>query len=108
MSDLFDDLNKIFKKDIVPIFTKYFKDPNNKITDNLNDLVNDPQIILMKILKKFSQNKEPDNYPRNYSDIKNVIDIDPAIDDEYDNLLKRLILIEENMMHIERLLKDKN
>ena len=36
MSDLFDDFNKIFTKDLGPIFSKYLKDPNNKIIDNLD------------------------------------------------------------------------
>ena len=45
---------------------------------------------------------------RSYTDIDNITNIDPIIDNEYDDLLKRLILIEENMIHIEKILKDKN
>ena len=105
MSDLFDDLNKIFKKDLIPIIIKYLKDPNNKLTEKFNDLVNDPQLTLTKFLEKFSQNKNNDNNKRNYSDIKNVTDIEIVVDDEYDDLIKRLILIEENMVNIEKLLK---
>ena len=41
-------------------------------------------------------------------DIENVTDIDPIIDSNYDELLKRLISIEENMMQIEKIFKDKN
>ena len=44
---------------------------------------------------------------RSYTDIKNVSNIDSTIDDEYDDLLKRLILIEENMIQIEKILKGK-
>ena len=106
MSDFFDDFNKIFKKDLFPILIKYFKDPNNKITDNLNDLLNDPQILLNKIFDKFSIDKDSDNNSRNYKDIENVIDMDPLFDDEYDELFKRLILIEENMIQIEKILKE--
>ena len=108
MSDLFDDLNKILKKDIVPILAKYFKDSDNKITDNLNEFLNDPKTLLADILEKFSNNKDIDNNKTNFTDIVNVTDIDPAYDSKYDELLKRLILIEENMKQIEKTLKDKN
>ena len=42
------------------------------------------------------------------NDIENVTDINPETDDEYDELFTRLILIEENMVKIEKILKDKN
>ena len=108
MSDLFDDLNKIFKKDLVPILAKYFNGSDNKITDNLNDFINDPKTLLTDLFEKFSSDKDIDNYQRNFTDIENVSEIDSVYDDEYDDLLKRLILIEENMIEIEKLLKDKN
>ena len=108
MSDIFDDFKKVLKKDLVPILVHYFKDPNNKITDNLNDFLNNPQIFLKDLFENFSKNKNYDNKQESYTDIKNVTNIDSTIDDEYDDLLKRLILIEENMMQIEKFLKDKN
>ena len=108
MSDIFDDFKKVLKKDLVPILVQYFKDPNNKITDNLNDFLNNPQIFLKDIFENFSKNKDYDNKQESYTDIENVTNIDPTIDDEYDDLLKRLILIEENMIKIEKILKDKN
>ena len=109
MTDIFEDLNKILKKDLVPILVKYFKDPNNKkITDNLNDLLNDPQATLTNIFEKFSKNKDDYNNQVNYSDIKNVTDVDPVIENEYDELLKRLIIIEENMLQMANILKEKN
>ena len=108
MPDIFDDFKKLLKKDLVPILVQYFKDPNNKITDNLNDLLNNPQIFLKDIFENFSKNKNYDNKQESYTDIKNVTNIDSTIDDEYDDLLKRLILIEENMIQIEKILKDKN
>ena len=108
MSDFFDDFNKIFKKDLVPTFVKYLKDPNNKITDNLNDLLNDPQTLLSDVFEKFSKNKDNAVNQRNYNNIENVTDINPETDDEYDELFTRLILIEENMVKIEKILKDKN
>ena len=108
MSDIFDDFNKILKKDLLPILVKYFKDPNNKIAYNLNDFLNDPQILLTDILEKFSRNKDIYRNQTNYTDIENVTDIDPPFQDEYDELLKRLIFIEENMIQIEKILKDKN
>ena len=108
MSDIFDDFKKLLKKDLVPIFIQYFKDPNNKITSNLNDFLNNPQIFLKDIFENFSKNKDYDNKQESYNDIENVTNIDPIIDDEYDDLLKRLNLIEENMIHIEKILKDKN
>ena len=108
MSDLFDDFNKIFKKDLVPIFVKYLKDPNNKIVANLSDFINDPQTLITNIFEKFSKYKGNDNDQQNNSDIENVTDIYDAVDDEYDELFKRLIFIEENMIQIEKILKDKN
>ena len=108
MSDIFDDFKKVLKKDLVPILVQYFKDPNNKMTDNLNDFLNNPQIFLKDLFENFSKNKNYDNKQESYTDIKNVTNIDSTIDDEYDDLLKRLILIEENMIQIEKILKDKN
>ena len=108
MSDIFDDFKKVLKKDLVPILVQYFKDPNNKITDNLNDFLNNPQTFLKDLFENFSKNKNYDNKQESYTDIKNVTNIDSTIDDEYDDLLKRLILIEENMIQIEKILKDKN
>ena len=108
MSDLFDDFNKIFKKDLIPIFVKYLKDPNNKIVANLSDFINDPQTLITNIFEKFSKYKGNDNDQQNNSDIENVTDIYDAVDDEYDELFKRLIFIEENMIQIKNILKDKN
>ena len=108
MNDIFDDFKKVLKKDFIPILVQYFKDPNNKITDNLNDFLNNPQIFLKDLFENFSKNKNYDNKQESYTDIKNVTNIDSTIDDEYDDLLKRLILIEENMIQIEKILKDKN
>ena len=104
MSDIFDDFNKIFKKDLIPVLIKYFKDPNNKIFDNLNDLLNDSQILLTEIFDNFSKNKDNSKY----TDIDYVTDTDLVVDNEYDELLNRLIVIEENMIQIEKILKDKN
>ena len=108
MSDIFDEFKKLLKKDLGPIFVQYFKDPNNKITDNLNELLNNPQTFLNDIFEKFSKNKDYDNKQESYTDIEDVTNIDPVIDDEYNDLLKRLILIEENMIQIEKILRDKN
>ena len=108
MSDIFDDFKEVLKKDLVPILVQSFKDPNNKITDNLNDFLNNPQIFLKDLFENFSKNKNYDNKQESYTDIKNVTNIDSTIDDEYDDLLKRLILIEENMIQIEKILKEKN
>ena len=105
---MFNDFRKVLKKDLGPIFFKYFKDPNNKIAENLNDFLNSPQTFLNDIFENFSKYKNYDNKQASYTDIENVTNIDPSIDDEYDDLLKRLILIEENMIQIEKFLKDKN
>jgi len=107
MSDIFDDFKKVLKKDLLPNLVQYFKDPNNKITDNVNDFINNPQTFLEEFFEKFSKNKDFNNNQEAYTDIENVINIDPTIDNEYDELLKRLILIEENMIQIEKLLKEK-
>ncbi len=108
MSDIFDDFKKVLKKDLVPILVHYFKDPDNKITDNLNDFLNNPQTFLKDLFENFSKNKNYNDKKESYTDIKNATNIDSTIDDEYDDLLKRLILIEENMIQIEKILKDKN
>ena len=108
MSDIFDDLKKVLKKDLVPVFIQYFKDPNNKITDNLNDFLNSPQIFFKDILEKFLKNKDYDTKQESYTDIENATNIDSSINEEYNDLLKRLLLIEENMIQIEKILKDKN
>ena len=108
MSDFFDDFKKLLKKDLVPIFVRSFKDPNNKITGNLNDFFNYSQTFLKDMFENFSKNNDYDIKQGPYTDIENVSNIDPTIDDEYDDLLKRLILIEENMIQIENILKDKN
>ena len=108
MSDLLDDFNKIFKKDFLPIFVKYFNDPNNKIADNLNDILNDPQTLLTNIFEKFANKTDNDSTQNKYTDCKNYTDIDPSVVEEYKELFKRLILIEENMIQLEKLLKDKN
>ena len=60
------------------------------------------------MFENFSKNKNYDNKQEFYTDIKNVTNIDSTIDDEYDDLLKRLTLIEENMIQIEKILKGKN
>ena len=108
MSDLFDDFNNIFKKDFVPIVVKFLKDPNNNIKDNLNYFLNDPQRLLNNLFDGFAKNKDNDNISRNYKDIKDTTDIDPVLNDEYNELFERLILIEDNMNQIEKILKDKN
>ena len=108
MSDIFDDFKKVLKKDLGPILVQYFKDPNNKMTDNLNDFLNNPQTFLKDIFEKFSKNNDYKNKQESYSDIENIKYKDRPIDDEYNDLLKRLILIEENMIQIEKFLKDKN
>ena len=108
MPDIFDDFNKILKKDLVPILVKYLKDPNNKIPNNINDFLNDPRILLSDIFEKITKNKDNDVNQSNCVDIENITDTDQSLDDDYEDLLKRLTLIEENMIQIERLLKDKN
>ena len=108
MSDIFDDFKKLLKKELVPILVQSFKNPNTKITDNLNDFFNNSQIFLKDMFENFSKNNAYDIKQESYTDIENVSNIDPTIDDEYDDLLKRLILIEENMIKVEKILKDKN
>ena len=106
MPDIFDDFNKILKKDFVPILVKYLKDPNNKIPNNINDFLNDPRILLNDIFEKITTNKANDVNQTNHADIENITDTDLSSDD-YKDLLKRLTLIEENMIQIEKLLKEK-
>ena len=108
MSDIFDDFKKVLRKDLVPVLVQYFKDPNNKITENLSDFLNTSQTFLKDIFENFSKNNNYENKQESYVDIENVTNIDLTIDDEYDDLLKRLTLIEENMIQIEKILKDKN
>ena len=108
MSDIFDDFKKVLKKDLLPLLVHYFKDPDNKRTDNLNDFLNNPKTFLKDWFESFSKNKSYDKKQESYTDIENVTKSDTTIDDEYHDLLKRLNLIEENMIKIEKILKDKN
>tara|TARA_B100000212_G_scaffold341432_1_gene324591 strand:- start:745 stop:1071 length:327 start_codon:yes stop_codon:yes gene_type:complete len=108
MSELFDEFNKILKKDLFPLVEKYFKEPNNKISDNLNEFLNDPRIFITDIFSKFSKKTDIDISKENERDIEYITDIDASFDDEYDDLLKRLTAIEENMIQIEKILMDKN
>ena len=111
MSDLFGDFNKILKKDLFPILVKYLKDPNKKITYNINNILNDPHIFLTDIFEKVSKNKDRNVNQGDYKDIENINDLESSLDnenDEYDELLKRLNVIEENMVQLEKILKDKN
>ena len=108
MTDLFDDLYKILRKDLLPILVRYMKDPNNKISDNFTNFLNDPRILLNEIFEKFSKNKDNDFNEVIYRDTENIIDNDSSSDEEYEELLKRLICIEENMIKLKKILKDKN
>ena len=108
MSDIFDDFKKVLKKDLVPVLIQYFKDPNNKITDNLNNFLNNPQTFLKDIFEEYSKTNTYHKKQESSTGIEYATNIDPTIDDEYNDLLERLILIEENMIQIEKILKDKN
>ena len=74
--------------------------------DNFNSFLDNPQTFITNIFEKFPKND--DDNQRNYTDIENLTDIDETLTDEYDHLLKRLNLIEQNMIQIEKILKDKN
>ena len=107
MSDFFDNFTKTFKNDLAPILAKYFNDPNLKKAENLNDFLNDPQTVLTDFFENISKDKVMDNFQRNPKDIKNDND-NNLIDAEYDELFKRLTLIEDNMIQLEKILKNKN
>ena len=102
MPDIFDDLNNILKKDLVPIVIKYLKDPNNKFSENINNFLSEPRIFVTDIFEKYAKSKDNDDNQNSY------IDIDVSFDDEYDDLLKRLSVIEKNMIQIKNILKDEN
>ena len=109
MSDIFDEFNKILKKDLLPQLAKYINDPNNKIPDTLNDFFNDPKVLLNNIYHKFSKSKANNINKSDFKDIENIPDIEEYFDegyDEYDELLSKLISIEENMTKLEKILKD--
>ena len=108
MSDLFDEFNRILKKDLLFKLIKYFKDPNNKIPENISDFLKDQGMLLTDILERISKSKDNDINQENYTDIDNNTEIDKTLDHEYDDLFSRLIVIEENMIQIEKILKDKN
>jgi len=109
MPDLFDDFRKRLKNELVPILVKYIKDPNNKINDNINDFLNDSRNFLTKVFEKISKNSDNDINQRNDMEFENITIIDEPVEtDEYDDLIKRLILIEENMIQIQKKIKGKN
>ena len=107
MPDIFDDFNKILKKELVPMVTKYFKNPNNKINENINDFFNESKILLTDIFEQLSKNKA-NSTQKSSVDIENITDIESSVDDEYDELYQRLVVIEENMIQIQKILKVKN
>ena len=122
MPDIFDNFKKILRKDVSPIFIKYLKDSNNNFPENFNSFIEDPQTFLTDLFEKFSKNKDNNINQGVYTNIENITDIDPAFENEYeyeneneneneneyDELFKRLISIEENMIQIEKILKDKS
>ena len=107
MPDIFDDFNKILKKELVPMVTKYFKNPNNKINENINDFFNESKILLTDIFEQLSKNKA-NSTQKSSVDIENITDIESSVDDEYDELYQRLAVIEENMIQIQKILNVKN
>ena len=107
MPDIFDDLNKILKKELVPMVTQYFKNPNNKISENINDFFNESKILLTDIFEQLSKNKA-NSTQKSSVDIENITDIESSFDDEYDELYQRLVVIEENMIQIQKILNVKN
>ena len=107
MPDIFDDFNKILKKELVPMVTKYLKNPNNKINENINDFFNESKILLTDIFEQLSKNKA-NSKQKSSVDIENITDIESSFDDEYDELYQRLAVIEENMIQIQKILKVKN
>ena len=107
MPDLFDEFNKIIKKDLAPILVKYINDPNNKISEKVTDFINNPRISFNDMIEKFSKNKDNHINELIDKDFEDLTDTNPSFD-EYDELFKRLIVIEENMIKIEKILKDKN
>ena len=107
MPDIFDDFNKILKKELVPMVTQYFKNPNNKISENINDFFNESKILLTDIFEQLSKNKA-NSKQKSSVDIENITDIESSVDDEYDELYQRLAVIEENMIQIQKILKVKN
>ena len=107
MPDIFDDFNKILKKELVPMVTQYFKNPNNKISENINDFFNESKILLTDIFEQLSKNKA-NSKQKSSVDIENITDIESSFDDEYDELYQRLVVIEENMIQIQKILNVKN
>ena len=107
MPDIFDDFNKILKKELVPMVTQYFKNPNNKINENINNFFNESKILLTDIFEQLSKNKA-NSTQKSSVDIENITDIESSLDDEYDELYQRLAVIEENMIQIQKILKVKN
>ena len=107
MPDIFDDFNKILKKELVPMVTQYFKNPNNKISENINDFFNESKILLTDIFEQLSKNKA-NSTQKSSVDIENITDIESSLDDEYVELYQRLAVIEENMIQIQKILKVKN
>jgi len=107
MPDIFDDFNKILKKELVPMVTQYFKNPNNKISENINDFFNESKILLTDIFEQLSKNKA-NSTQKSSVDIENITDIESSVDDEYDELYQRLAVIEENMIQIQKILNVKN
>ena len=106
MSDFFDDFSNNLKKEYIPFLIKYFRDPNNKLSDSIDNLLNNPQNFLTEFFENFSTNKY--NKASKYKNTENITDIDISNENQFDELYLRLSKIEENMIQIEKILKDKN
>ena len=101
MADIFEEINRNFKKDFVPTLVRYLKDPNNKISENISSFLNDPKELLSDLFEKSSKNKEHDD-----SDQINYIEIDQNLNEEYEDLFNRLKDIEKSMVKIQNLLEE--
>ena len=107
MSDFFDELNNSFNKEFIKDFLKYVKDPNNKISDNLIKFLNDSKISINEILVNFIDKKDNLQSDSEYKNIDENLSVSPLQKKDYDDLLIRLQMIQENMKHMENYLTNK-
>ena len=105
MADFLEEFNNILNKDIFPKINQFVKDPNNNFVENINNLLNEQKIPLKDILNKFQETEYKSKDIDSYSNIDKNEEI--VLDENYDDLFIHLKIIEDNMVQLQKFLKDK-
>ena len=106
MSDLFEDLNNFFKKDILLKVKELIDEPNPKLYKNFIHFLNQKNLSIKDLIENLFNTKNDHNQNEYTEDTSvNKIDLNPQ--DNYENLFARLSNIETYLSQMEKLLKEK-